>query len=148
MPERSPDVMRLARAEAVARGQELVGTEHLLVALAGIPDRPASRALAARGVYPGTLRAQVHRLTGPGSGAAPEGHLPCTPWAKRAVERAVEEARALGHRAVEDSHLMLALLDGGSTVATEALRNLGVAPEALRADVLREARWDTPPTDH
>jgi ATP-dependent Clp protease ATP-binding subunit ClpC len=144
MPNPATNVLHVAHAEAVALGHEAVGTEHVLLALAALAEEPTARALAARGVYVGTLRTQVRRLTVPGPSEAPVGKLPHTPGVKRVIERTVWEARTREHNFICPTHLALALLDTGSTIAADALRTLGVAPEVLRADVLRDVGWTDP----
>ncbi|QDU24072.1 Clp protease N-terminal domain-containing protein [Urbifossiella limnaea] len=145
MSNPASDVMRLAHAEAVALGHAVIGTEHMLLGLTAAPDEPAARALAERGVYVGTLRTQVRRLTAPGPSEAPAGRLPHSPLAKQVVERAVWEARMREQNFVGPTHLMIALLAVEDSVAADVLRALGVDPEELRADVLREVGW--PDTD-
>ena len=64
------------------------------------------------------------------------GRLPFTPAAKGIVERAADEAKALGHRYVGTEHLLLGILAAGGE-AGQVLKSLGVdAPRARQA--LRE----------
>ena len=58
--------------------------------------------------------------------------------ARRCVEAALEEARALGHDSVGDEDLLLGVLRAGEGVAAEALSSMGVTLEAARkeSDVL------------
>ncbi|MPZ60290.1 MAG: Clp protease [Propionibacteriales bacterium] len=66
------------------------------------------------------------------------GHIPFTPRAKRALERAFREAQALQDNYIGVEHVLLGLLDPEGNVAVEVLRRLGVEPDALRDDVLTE----------
>jgi ATP-dependent Clp protease ATP-binding subunit ClpA len=58
--------------------------------------------------------------------------------ARRCVEAALEEARALGHDSVGDEDLLLGVLRAGEGEAAEALSSMGVTLEAARkeSDVL------------
>lgn len=58
--------------------------------------------------------------------------------ARRCVEAALEEARALGHDSIGDEDLLLGILRVGEGEAAEALSSMGVTLEAARkaSDVL------------
>jgi ATP-dependent Clp protease ATP-binding subunit ClpA len=67
------------------------------------------------------------------------GHLPFMPRAKRALERAVREAVALGDGYLGVQHLLLGLLDPKDNTAVQVLRHLGIGdPEDLRRCVIAE----------
>lgn len=57
-----------------------------------------------------------------------------TRGARRCVESAVEEARALGHDSVGDEDLLLGLLEADRGIAAEALSSLGVTLEGARRE--------------
>jgi ATP-dependent Clp protease ATP-binding subunit ClpC len=65
--------------------------------------------------------------------------------ARRCVEAALEEARALGHDSVGDEDLLLGVLRAGAGEAAEALSSMGVTLEAVSSigisldEVRREA---------
>jgi ATP-dependent Clp protease ATP-binding subunit ClpC len=60
-----------------------------------------------------------------------------TERAREAVVLAQEEARALGHHAIDTEHLLLGLLGVKEGVAARALAPLGVVLEDARDDVVR-----------
>lgn len=66
------------------------------------------------------------------------GHIPFTPRARRALERALREALAFKDNYIGVEHVLLGLLDPDGNAAVEILRHLGVEPEVVRAGVLRE----------
>ena len=68
--------------------------------------------------------------------ASPAGRLPFMPRAKRALERSLREALALGDRHIGVEHILLGLLDPKGNMAVELLRHLGADPDAVRARVL------------
>ena len=57
-----------------------------------------------------------------------------TRTARRCVEHAVEEATSLGHDSVGDEDLLLSILGADGGIAAEALRSLGITPEAAREE--------------
>ncbi len=62
-------------------------------------------------------------------------HLPFMPRAKRALERAMREARAVGDEYIGVEHVLLGLLDPKSNTAVELLRHLDTDPEVIRIRV-------------
>jgi ATP-dependent Clp protease ATP-binding subunit ClpC len=65
------------------------------------------------------------------------GEIPFTPRAKRVLELAVEEARALGHNYVGTEHLLLGLIREGEGVAAKVLLELGVDRKRVREETLK-----------
>ena len=57
--------------------------------------------------------------------------------ARRCVESAVEEARALGHDSVGDEDLLLGVLEADDGVAAEALASVGISLEDAREEDVR-----------
>jgi ATP-dependent Clp protease ATP-binding subunit ClpC len=137
MPKSTPSLMDLANEEAISLGQQNIGTEHLLLALSDQPGTPAARALASRGVSRQALRGALHQVTqiGPASGSS--GKLPQSLEVKKAIEYAVEEARALGHTHVGPEHLLLGLMRVSGGIAVRVLEVLGVIPEDMRSVVMQ-----------
>jgi ATP-dependent Clp protease ATP-binding subunit ClpA len=114
-----------------------------------------SEALRTLGIDLGEVRTRVEAVFGPGAldrpphqgsrrrlrwrrcrPGDPSGHLPFMPRAKRALERALDEARALGDRHIGVEHILLGLLDPKGNMAVELLRYLGTDPRVVRACVL------------
>ncbi|MEU1286052.1 Clp protease N-terminal domain-containing protein [Kitasatospora sp. NPDC005856] len=135
-------------------GDGPLGTEHLLVAVAGEAG-PAGAALAAAGAGADTLRALVREREGRWTAAdgpvvGGEDGRPLSGAAARALATATERARRDGEPGCTAAHLLRALLadersdgladgladgpgDGhrGRTRAAELLRAAGVAPQAV-----------------
>ena len=100
--------MALAQEEARTLGHTYLGTEHLLLALAGEADGVAAAVLTSLDVDPAALRTAVERLVGRGSGFACGS--PCvTPRLKRALEQARTAAKQAKSACVEPEHLLLGL---------------------------------------
>lgn len=137
--------VRAASSAAAAMGHSYIGTEHLLLTLAGMADSAAVRMMAAVGVSADQLRAAIMEALG----TLPEregdavatldlrqrqrgANRPLTKRAKRVLEIAMEEARERGDSHVGTEHLLLALrVENG--VAANVLDSLGVSLERLRA---------------
>jgi ATP-dependent Clp protease ATP-binding subunit ClpC len=60
-----------------------------------------------------------------------------TPWAKKVVEGAMEEARRLNHDYVGPEHILLGLLHKQGRVADQVLTNLGLSLDEVRENVRR-----------
>lgn len=124
-------VVKAAVAEAGARGDARIGSEHLLIALAGVAlpfprsllgpldvgpsvirdqlDRMDSESLAAVGLDPDLLHPS---LQGTGSTGRPRSgrHIPFTHGAKAVLEGSLREAIRRGDRHIGAEHVLLSLL--------------------------------------
>lgn len=136
------DTARAALSQVVGIGGLGAGDADALRTLGIDLDEVRKRVEAAFG--PGALdqpppcraRHRLHWRRGRCEPASGAGHLPFMPRAKRALERSLREALALGHRHIGVEHLLLGLLDPKGNMAVELLRHLGADPEAVRARVL------------
>lgn len=71
---------------------------------------------------------------------APRGHIPFTGRAKRALERSLREAQAVGDSHIGVQHVALALLSMDDGMVPLILSALGVSPAPLRAAILDRYR--------
>jgi len=133
LTERARRALRLAQEQALRRGTN-VGTEHILLGLLQEGEGIAARALEALGVNLPQVSEEVERLLDR-SGAEHPTQLSYTPRAKRVLEFAVAEAGESGQNYVGTEHLLLGLIREGEGVAARVLGNLGVEPDAVRAQV-------------
>jgi ATP-dependent Clp protease ATP-binding subunit ClpA len=104
VPDDDVPLLRLAEAEALARAEDHVATEHVLLALLQRP--PVERAIERLGVPIDRVRADALALLPPHANAPSHGRLPFAPKVKEALERSLEES-AGGPVAL--SHLVLGL---------------------------------------
>jgi hypothetical protein len=117
----------MARREAAARGDEVVGTEHLLLGMLQQGEGGACEALKEIGVTLQAARLQAD-LFFPSSLAEVEpARLPLSKRARAALERATGEVVRRGERNLETSHILLAVLRDPEARALELLTGLGVA---------------------
>jgi ATP-dependent Clp protease ATP-binding subunit ClpC len=125
-------VIVLAREEARGLDHDSIGTEHLLLALAG-RDVSTEKMLASAGVTLSSARTKVAELVGKGDEESPT-HIPFTGRAKKVLDLSQREALRLGHNYAGAEHLLLALLDTGDDAATKVVEGLGADPARLREE--------------
>ena len=121
----------LARTEAAARGDVLVGTEHLLLGVFQQGEGPAAVALAGAGVQLRTLRAAVDVLAPSDLCTTNAARMSLTARATRAFERSALLAHGEGARRISDVHVMTAILEMPSCGAFYVLHAIGVDPQRV-----------------
>jgi ATP-dependent Clp protease ATP-binding subunit ClpA len=114
----------LAQEEARRLHHNYIGTEHILLGLLGEPEGIAGRALEGFGLSLDGARREVAAMVSPGT-AAPTGHIPFTPRAKKTLEFALREALQLSHNYIGTEHILLGLMKEGDGVAALVLRQHG-----------------------
>ena len=134
--ERARKVILLAKEEAKRFNHDYIGTEHILLGLVREGEGVAAAVLASFGLTPDKIRIEVEKLVQPGPSTVISGDLPFTPKAKKVMELATEEARALGHNYIGTEHLLLGLIREGEGVASQVLMNLGLELEKVREEVM------------
>jgi ATP-dependent Clp protease ATP-binding subunit ClpC len=75
-----------AHQEARSRGNDYIGTEHLLLGVLAVEDYPVSTTLRAFNLTREAIRSRVDDSIGPEADPTP-GHIPFSPRAKSALER-------------------------------------------------------------
>jgi ATP-dependent Clp protease ATP-binding subunit ClpA len=145
--DRAKKVLVLAQEEALRFNHNYIGTEHLLVGLVVEGNGIAAKVLANFGLDPPRVReAFAFRI---GRGDQPvKGELLFAPRAKRVIEFAMDEARALNHNYVGTEHLLLGLIrrEEGTDrqpVAIMLLNELGVDLERVREQLIQVV-WGAP----
>ncbi|HUB27303.1 MAG TPA: Clp protease N-terminal domain-containing protein, partial [Tepidisphaeraceae bacterium] len=134
--ERARKVMALANQEAQRFKHEYIGTEHILLGLVWEGTGVGANVLKMRGIELSKVRVEVERVVKSGSEMISMGKLPQTPRAKKVIEFAIQEARALGQNYVGTEHLLLGLIREEEGVAGQVLRNLGLNLEHVRRETL------------
>lgn len=163
--QQARDVVKAAVESGEALGVEYIGAEHLLLGIvtaagqglaaqvlqeAGATRHVLERAiangeqdarlLAELGIDLDEVKQRVERNFGEGAWArrsARRGHIPWAPDAKKALELSLRHALALKARSIDPGHVLLGVLDSGTTVP-ETLHAVGVEPGEVRLR-LREA---------
>jgi len=140
--------MALANQEAQRFNHECIGTEHILLGLVKEGSGVGATVLKNLDVDIKKLRLEVEKLVKSGPDMVTMGKLPQTPRAKKVIEYAIEEARALNHNYVGTEHILLGLLRESEGIAAQVLMNLGLKLEDVRQEVLNllGAGIDTEPS--
>jgi len=112
-----------------------IGTEHILLGLVHEGDGVAAMALKSMDISLEAVRAEVEEIIGQGQ-AAPGGHIPFTPRAKKVLELALREALQLGHTYIGTEHILLGLVREGEGVAAQVLVKMGADLRRVRTTVL------------
>jgi len=128
--------MALANQEAQRFNHEYIGTEHILLGLVKEGSGVGATVLKNLDVDIKKLRLEVEKLVKSGPDMVTMGKLPQTPRAKKVIEYAIEEARALNHNYVGTEHILLGLLRESEGIAAQVLMNLGLKLEDVRQEVL------------
>jgi hypothetical protein len=132
---RARQVIVLGQEEARTLRHDHMGTEHVLLGLLAEGEGVAGQTLQRAGVTLDAARAEIEKIIGCGE-AAPRGHIPFTPRAKKVLELALREAIHLGHSYLGTEHILLGLIREGEGVATRVLTTLGADLNELRETVL------------
>src|SRR5918992_3746470 len=134
--DRARRVVVLAQEEARMLSHNYIGTEHILLGLIHEGEGVAAKALESLGISLEAVRSQVEEIIGQGQ-AAPPGHIPFTPRAKKVLELALREALQLGHSYIGTEHILLGLVREGGGVAAQVLIKLGADLARVRQQVIQ-----------
>lgn len=134
--ERARKVIILAKEEARRFNHDYIGTEHILLGLVREGEGVAASVLQKMGVSLEKIRLEIEKLVQPGPTTQIIGDVPFTPRAKKALELAAEEARALGHNYIGTEHLLLGLIREGEGMASQVLLNVGLDLNTVRNEVM------------
>ncbi len=134
--DRARRVVVLAQEEARMLNHNYIGTEHILLGLIHEGEGVAAKALDSMSINLDAVRQQVEEIIGQGQ-AAPTGHIPFTPRAKKVLELSLREALQLGHNYIGTEHILLGLIREGEGVAAQVLQKLGADLNRVRQTVIQ-----------
>ncbi len=134
--DRARRVVVLAQEEARMLNHNYIGTEHVLLGLIHEGEGVAANALESLNISLEAARHQVEEIIGQGH-AAPTGHIPFTPRAKKVLELSLREALQLGHDYIGTEHILLGLISEGEGVAAQVLQQLGAHLNRVRQTVIQ-----------
>jgi len=136
--DRVKKVMQIAREESVRLGNDYVGTEHLLLGLIKEGDGVAVAVMRGMGVDTDDLAENIERTVTSAGGLMTIGQmLPFTPRAKKVLELAANEARAMSHKYIGTEHLLLALMKDMESAAANALGAAGLEYDRVKEEIGR-----------
>src|SRR6187200_1036653 len=134
--DRARRVVLLAQEEARMLSHNYIGTEHILLGLIHEGEGVAAKALESMNISLDAVREQVQEIIGQGQ-AAPTGHIPFTPRAKKVLKLSLREALQLGHNYIGTEHILLGLIREGEGVAAQVLQKLGADLNRVRQQVIQ-----------
>lgn len=144
---RAQQVLALAKKEADRFNHSYVGTEHLLLGLIKLGQGVAVNVLERMGLDLESVRMEVEKEVGTGTGQKISGSIPFTPRVKKVLALANKEAKALNHTYVGTEHILLGLLREGEGVAARVLRRMDVDVPRTRNEILAEIDPNFSPED-
>jgi ATP-dependent Clp protease ATP-binding subunit ClpA len=136
--ERSRHVVVLAQEEARLLDHNYIGTEHILLALIHERQGVAARVITSAGLSLEEARAAVEQTIGRGK-AAPVGHIPFTPRAKKILELSLVEALEQKKNYISTEHILLGLLREGQGAGAQILERFAGPASAFRQRVIAAA---------
>jgi len=144
--ERARRVVVLAQEEARMLDHNYIGTEHILLGLIHEGDGVAARVIESMGLTLAAARDQVEHAIGRGS-AAPSGHIPFTPRAKKVLELSLREALGLKMNYIGTEHILLGLIHEGHGVGSQILERVAGPLPIIRETVIELAASEPPEPD-
>ncbi len=134
--ERARRVIILAREEAELYRHEYLGTEHILQGVIKDGGGIAVAIVQKSGVDLVQLKKELEKNLPRSSNSLIIGDIPFTSRAKKVLEFAVEEARALNHNYIGTEHLLLGLLKEKEGVACRVLNSFGMFFDDVREKIV------------
>ncbi|MBF0600549.1 ATP-dependent Clp protease ATP-binding subunit [Limosilactobacillus oris] len=132
-------VLMIAHEQAKYFKHQVVGTEHLLLALAMDKDGIANKIFEQFSITSDDIREEIERLIGYGTldQLGPADYLPYSPKAKQVLALAGQEAQQMHSLKIGTEHLLLALIADESVLSSRILFSLDVLPRQVRKVTLR-----------
>jgi ATP-dependent Clp protease ATP-binding subunit ClpC len=134
--DKAVKAIMLAQEEAQRMGQNLVGTEHLLLGLLAQGNSLGARVLEDMGLNLTATRQTIQQLRGKGAGFGPT-NLPFTPTVKQILEKAFQTARR-DNSYVTPEYILMVLLSDPNTVAVKVLLHQGIDIKELRTTLVKK----------
>ena len=137
-------ILSMAREEAIDRCHDCVAPEHVLIGLIREGEGVGAEVLRELGVDLELLITTLDQRVPRGRSEAVAGELPYTTTAKKMLERAMAESRALNHSYTGSEHLLLGILQDSRRLPASLLADQGVGVDEARAKVLELLGTDLP----
>ncbi|HUU46277.1 MAG TPA: ATP-dependent Clp protease ATP-binding subunit [Acidobacteriota bacterium] len=119
--ESARKAIEYARDEAARLRHDYIGTEHLLLGLIRLGEGQAVDIITNIGIELNELKTSIEEVVQPSGGTMTMGQLPLTARAKKTLEVAGNEARALKSKEIDTEHILLALLKDEEGVAAQVM---------------------------
>ena len=135
--EKAKKVISYAKQEAQRLGHEYIGTEHLLLGVLREGTGMAYTILQRLDVDPKRVRLEIEKRVRNSRDVVGVGkQFPFAPRARKAIEAAVEEGKALGQNYVGTEHVLLGLFREGRGIACLVLESMGVEYEDVQEELI------------
>lgn len=147
--DRVKKVLAYAREAAMRHHSEYLGTEHLLFGLLREGEGTAIAVLRSLNVNIEDLSRKIEAGIAQNGGGTISAHdiVPFTPAAKRVLEIAAQEARALGHPFIGTEHLLLSLVKSADSDSGAYLASISLDYATLRKEVEKKLGKERPPVE-
>lgn len=122
--QRCATLLSGAESEARKLGQNYIGAEHLFIAATRNDYGPTNTLLKRAGLKPREVRSAIRRDIGTGEGDL-DAILPLTPRAEMLLSLAIFLAERDEVDEVDESHLLLALMQEGESIPIRILMDMG-----------------------
>jgi len=129
------DILAASETEARHMHNDYISTGHLLIALAK-KKNTASNIMKKAGANLGRIQKDLKALLKK-EHAVEGGGVGLTPAVKEAIQISIDEAKKLGSEEVLSEHVLLGLMRANDGIAANQLRNLGITPEIVYAEIIR-----------
>ena len=133
--------LRIASDMAYELADGNIGTEHILIGLAGC-EGAASEVLLKNGVSSEKLIEITQNLIETRSNTSVMGNDEYTPKAAAVVEASAKEAKRLSSKVVGTEHILIALLRENDCVAVRLLNTIGINVQRLYIDCMLALGFD------
>lgn len=134
-------VLENAGKEALGKGHNYIGTEHLLLALVKVKG-VASEVLKANGVTADKLEELMEELMVSDPSVLTRERGEFTPRARKILDQGLAEAERLGAEQAGTEHILIALLKETDCIAVRLLNTKGINVQKLYIDVLTASGQD------
>ncbi|MFN8472527.1 MAG: AAA family ATPase [Anaerolineae bacterium] len=132
--------LTVALQEAYRTGYGFIDTPHFVIGLTKVPEGYTTRALQAQKLDPKRVRDTIRYALQPAGSprTPPDGAITLTPnimspRVRSILDQAAETAKAMGSDAIEERHLLIALLHTQGSATLSFLRGLGINLDEMLA---------------
>jgi ATP-dependent Clp protease ATP-binding subunit ClpC len=127
----------LAQAEGKRLNSDLLGPEHILIALLNDEDSVAARIMKNLGINFDRLKKEIEQSIKQNGTTIILGKVPISTGYKRVIEISKEEAKKLKNNYIGTEHLLLAIFKEGSCFGLSSLIKAGIDYNVIRSEILR-----------
>lgn len=136
--DRARKIIAHSQKEAERLGHDHIGAEHLMLGMVKEGSGVAVTALGNLRIDLDKVRQEIEKMLviAPKKSYHGRSPLPFTPQARRVLEVASEEARALGHPYIGSEHVLLGLISDRIGIPAKALINLQLELNSVRNEII------------